>query len=330
MSHNQIVNPLTVVVPVRNRATIVGRTLDSIHRQTFRPMKVVLVDNASTDNTREVLDNWASKVTADDFTVTVVSEPRPGASRARNRGLSEVTTPYVMFFDSDDVMRDNHVERVAKAIAAHPDAPLFFWDVAMVEDEGWLKVLGWRDRNLLRSHIFHGTLSTQRMTVATSVIRDAGGWNDLLAQWDDLELGMRLLLYPGVEKSAIYITGEPTVLIYFQNESITGTDYSSVADNMMRTLDAMDSAVDASQRDDGEKNMLHLWIDMRRVDLAGHLVREGKKDVALDIMNEILPGAPTLKDAMIMRSAYQMVRLFGRGAYIMTPYLSLRPVKVKD
>ena len=330
MSHNQIVNPLTVVVPVRNRATIVERTLDSIHRQTFRPMKVVLVDNASTDNTREVLDNWASNVAADDFTVTVVSEPRPGASRARNRGLSEVTTPYVMFFDSDDVMRDNHVERVAKAIATHPDAPLFFWDVAMVEDEGWLKVLGWRDRNLLRSHIFHGTLSTQRMTVATSVIRDAGGWNDLLAQWDDLELGMRLLLYPGVEKSAIYITGEPTVLIYFQNESITGTDYSSVADNMMRTLDAMDSAVDASQRDDGEKNMLHLWIDMRRVDLAGHLVREGKKDVALDIMNEILPGAPTLKDAMIMRSAYQMVRLFGRGAYIMTPYLSLRPVKVKD
>ncbi len=333
MSHNRTEAqqpPVTVVVPVRNRAAIVGRTLDSIHSQSFRPMNVVLVDNASTDNTREVLDSWASRVADEDFSVKVVTESQPGASRARNRGLSEVTTPYVMFFDSDDVMKENHVERVVDAIKAHPDAPLFFWDVAMVEPEGWLKVMAWRDRNLMRSHIFHSSLSTQRMAIATSVFREAGGWNDSLCQWDDLELGLRLLLHPEVEKSVVYITGEPTVMIYFQEESITGTDYNSVADNMMRALDAMDSAIDSSSRDANEKNMLHLWIDMRRADLAGHLAAEGNRRAAVEIMNEILPAAPTLKDALIMRGAYLTVRLFGRGAYVMAPYLSLRPIKVKD
>lgn len=49
---------LTIVIPVYNRAGIVGRTLESVQRQTLRPLRVVLVDNNSTDATPEVLRAW--------------------------------------------------------------------------------------------------------------------------------------------------------------------------------------------------------------------------------------------------------------------------------
>lgn len=46
---------LTIVIPVKNRAGIVDATLDSVHKQRLRPLDVVLVDNASTDDTLSVL-----------------------------------------------------------------------------------------------------------------------------------------------------------------------------------------------------------------------------------------------------------------------------------
>ncbi|MDE6528594.1 MAG: glycosyltransferase family 2 protein, partial [Muribaculaceae bacterium] len=95
---------ITIVVPVYNRAGIVERTLESIRQQSHRPLSVVLVDNNSTDNTPHVLRKWKSEVEAPDMQVTIVDEPVAGAPAARNRGLGLTTTPYVMFFDSDDIM----------------------------------------------------------------------------------------------------------------------------------------------------------------------------------------------------------------------------------
>ena len=95
---------ITIVVPVKNRATLVLRTLGSIKAQTWRPLKVIVVDNASTDGTPESVENWIEKHGAPDFEVTLDREPEPGAARARNRGLEAVDTRLMMIFDSDDML----------------------------------------------------------------------------------------------------------------------------------------------------------------------------------------------------------------------------------
>ena len=76
--------PLTVVIPVYNREGIVLRTLESLDRQTCRDFRVVLVDNASTDRTREVLEQWGRRT---DLEVEIICENRPGAAAARAAGL---------------------------------------------------------------------------------------------------------------------------------------------------------------------------------------------------------------------------------------------------
>ena len=52
---------ITIVIPVFNREQVVGKTLASVEAQTLRPLSVVLVDNASTDGSRRVLEEWAMR-----------------------------------------------------------------------------------------------------------------------------------------------------------------------------------------------------------------------------------------------------------------------------
>ena len=100
-------SPITIVVPVYNREYLLQRTLDSIACQSVAPAKIVLVDNASSDSSLEMMHRWAEKITSCEVKVCV--ETKKGAAAARNRGLREVDSDFVMFFDSDDVMLPGHV-----------------------------------------------------------------------------------------------------------------------------------------------------------------------------------------------------------------------------
>ena len=122
---------ITIIVPVYNRAHLVGATLDSIAAQTLRPIHLVLVDNNSQDNTLKVLLDFKKRHQSDDFKVTVLQETRRGAAAARNCGLQEATTEWVMFFDSDDLMAPDLLESYARAVEKHSDAEVVVTRVAV-------------------------------------------------------------------------------------------------------------------------------------------------------------------------------------------------------
>ena len=84
---------MTIVVPVLNREATLQRTLDSISSQTARPLSVIIVDNGSTDNSRDIASRWMSRHKASDFDITLLDMPEKGVSKARNLGLREAVTP---------------------------------------------------------------------------------------------------------------------------------------------------------------------------------------------------------------------------------------------
>lgn len=257
---------ISVVIPVRNRAELVKRTLQSLAEQTVAPEAVYLVDNGSTDGTLQTLRQWA----AGRENVTVIEEPRPGAACARNRGLEQVRTPYVMFFDSDDTMPQRHVEEVTAALtsANMPDIGVFDMELVRLDGECSMKLF--RHGDAMTNQIFHSILSTQRCVVKTELAQRAGGWNDSLFAWDDLELGVRLLA-TGAEVR--YLALSEPVRVYAQRESITGTDFSSKAGQWERALDACEADLHALPR-------YARLIDYRRAILAGMYRREGHAELA--------------------------------------------------
>lgn len=259
---------ISIVIPVYNRAQLVKRTLASVAAQTLRPDALILVDNNSTDDTLDVLCRWAT----DKPWVTVITETKPGAAAARNAGLALVKTPYVMFFDSDDVMPPRHVEQVTAGLQAANLPQIGAFSVASTGIDGKRKIFRFRKGDPMFWHIFSSILATQRYAVSTDYIRQCGAWNESMRGWDDWELGMRLLKQ---SPTLSHIHLDQLIEIYLQAESITGIDFSSKRGEWEQALDACSATLEGTR-------YAH-FIDYRRAILAGNYVREGHPEYATNL-----------------------------------------------
>lgn len=293
---------ISVVIPVYNRAGIVGRTLDSVAAQSARPLEVILVDNASTDGSGALLREWAGHNTAPDFRVRVLDECRRGAACARNRGLEAVETPWTMFFDSDDVMLPGHIDRILTAIEAYPEVDLFGWDVCAYGVGGKPAILPFEPRHLAWHNIMHGSLATQRYCARTELFRRAGGWCDRLGTWDDIELGTRLLtLRPCVMK----LSGAPAVEMYHSSESVSGPSYAASMEQSLLAL--RETALSYASLGP----LSHLLL--KQAVLAADCVRDGRSDASV-LLDDAFAREKYRRNRMAYRLAYLYRLAGGRGA----------------
>lgn len=108
---------VSVIVPTYNRAHLIVFTLDSVFRQTYRPIEVLIVDDGSQDKTEEVVRDWAAQQCVGDerFSLEYVRQDNAGPSAARNTGLRECSGEFIQFLDSDDIL---HPEKLAKQVTA--------------------------------------------------------------------------------------------------------------------------------------------------------------------------------------------------------------------
>ncbi len=296
---------ITIVIPVKNRAELLPRTLRSITAQKLRPLRVIAVDNGSTDSSWEILEKWSNDAADAGIDVTLLREEKPGASAARNRGLKEVTSPYVMFFDSDDEMLPGHTQRLAECIAANPEAQLIGFDIAERDEDGWTTPKSVNDSDLLRGHILHATFATQRYVAKTGLVRNSGGWNEELLQWDDLELGVRLLVNAD---SAIVFHGDAGVIVHPSEDSISAIGYAAGAACFEKAIEEMETTLRARGKED-----YLIWTDTKRMVLGALCRREGNKTAAQKIEEKALNRHKKWKSRLKLSLAGASVRISGRG-----------------
>jgi glycosyltransferase involved in cell wall biosynthesis len=116
---------VSIVLPTYNRADTLGRAIESVRAQTWQDWELVIVDDGSTDATRDVLAGVS------DSRVRVLSQANQGVAAARNRGLREARGGLVAFLDSDDEHTPHHLELAVSFFDAHPDEHLYsseFWE----------------------------------------------------------------------------------------------------------------------------------------------------------------------------------------------------------
>ena len=106
-------NPLvSVVVPVYNVERYLKQCLESIVKQTYKNLEIILVDDGSTDQSGKLCDKWRRK----DERVKVYHKENGGLSDARNYGIERASGEYIMFVDSDDTLELNAVELLQNVI----------------------------------------------------------------------------------------------------------------------------------------------------------------------------------------------------------------------
>jgi teichuronic acid biosynthesis glycosyltransferase TuaG len=115
-------NPLvTVVIPTFNKAKTIEATVKSVLRQTYPRVEIILVDNGSTDSTREVISGLAESLVG----LRVIYLPENlGPSNARNIGIRNSNGRYIFLLDGDDLFHPNKVAIQVAFMQANPDCAL--------------------------------------------------------------------------------------------------------------------------------------------------------------------------------------------------------------
>ncbi len=103
---------VSIVIPVYNASTTLERCLGSIFSQKYDNFEIITVDDASTDNSLELLKNYAEK----DSRLKVFAKEHGGVSAARNYGLAKADGYYLQFVDADDDLDPNYLEKMVNLI----------------------------------------------------------------------------------------------------------------------------------------------------------------------------------------------------------------------
>ena len=97
---------ISVIIPVYNVEKYLARCLDSVIAQTFSDIEIICINDGSTDNSAEILSEYAKK----DKRIKIITQENSGLSIARNVGLEHISGQYVCFIDSDDWVDKNYLE----------------------------------------------------------------------------------------------------------------------------------------------------------------------------------------------------------------------------
>jgi glycosyltransferase involved in cell wall biosynthesis len=115
--------PVSVVVPCYRCAQTLGRAVASVAAQTSLPMELILVDDASADETCSVMHDLVGKYSPG-WIKLILLDQNEGAANARNAGWSIASQPYIAFLDADDAWHPRKIEIQYAFMNANPDVAL--------------------------------------------------------------------------------------------------------------------------------------------------------------------------------------------------------------
>ncbi len=111
---------ISIIVPVFNSASTIGRCLDSILGQNYPDIEVIVINDGSRDNSLDIIANYENKYS----NIKVFTQKNSGVSVARNFGIQKSVGDYIMFVDSDDSLQQNACSSLVKAFTSDVDLVL--------------------------------------------------------------------------------------------------------------------------------------------------------------------------------------------------------------
>jgi len=186
---------VSVIIPTYNRALKLKEAIQSVLDQTYTDYEVIVVDDGSVDNTREVVNELKQH---SDKLVYVYQENR-GRSAARNYGISLAKGDYIAFLDSDDRFLPEKLSVQVKALENNGDFAMAYSTLIFMGENGAIlgssdkartRLSGWIYPELL--FIKGAIIITSGVMVRASVLSEIGGFDEEMHICEDLDLWRRI------------------------------------------------------------------------------------------------------------------------------------------
>jgi glycosyltransferase involved in cell wall biosynthesis len=219
---------ISVIVVTYNRAHFLKDALDSIQRQTFRDYEIILVDDGSTDNTKEIVKKYEG--------IRYIYQAHGGISKARNTAIKAAKGKWIATLDSDDLWKEGKLQKQVDYLRAHPECRIVytiyknFTDIP--EDE-----LNEQQKDLLQT-VINWDLPTA--LIDARLFDEIGLFDENLEYSEDMDWNLRLKFYK-VDKShcieeVLYLRRVHGSNITHSQKKFCSTDMLNLAINAYRKV----------------------------------------------------------------------------------------------
>lgn len=183
---------VTVILPAFNAQRYVRRSIESIQRQTFACFELLVIDDHSTDSTREV----ALQCARDDPRLKILSNPGKGLLDGLNFGLREARAPYVARMDADDISEPSRFAKQMDYLHRHPDCVVLGTGVICIDAAGWplYRPPVSTDDAAIRNELLYnlsGKICHPSVMMVKAAVCSVGGYQQAY-HFEDIDLFLRL------------------------------------------------------------------------------------------------------------------------------------------
>jgi len=213
---------ITVLIPTYNRSEFIAECIDSILDQTLPASQIIVVNDGSTDNTKELCASYGNKI--DYFEIDQSGKPK-----ALNFGLTKVTGNYIWIFDDDDVALPNALQRLVEPLEKSPGSGFSYCTFYKTTTADHSKQIGniisefpipdLKKRGMLIPLLESNYLGGASLFARTSCYHEVGPFDPQLIRSQDYEMAIKIVR----RFSGVRVEGGP-IFHYRQHEGIRGTE----------------------------------------------------------------------------------------------------------
>lgn len=183
---------VSVIVPTYNRAVYLLDALESVVNQSYRPLEIIVIDDGSKDDTKNILEIFFKKTTKNLLEFKYFFQENNGACSARNNGFRNSRGEYIQFLDSDDFIAEEKIAEGVKALSKNEELDFVYclmaeFDSVTKKMSPWSAHLADLENNLCVSEVVLRSVWTALPLFRRSVLEKTGGWNEELAAFQDWE-----------------------------------------------------------------------------------------------------------------------------------------------
>ena len=182
---------VSVIIPTYNRASMLNEAIQSVLDQTYSDYEIVVVDDGSTDNTRNVVNKFSDK------RVRYVFQENRGRSNARNHGISLAQGRYIAFLDSDDLFLPHKLERQVIALNENAEFGMVYSSAICTDEQG--KEMGCMYKATASGWIYSKvafyvplTIILPTVMLRTEVLSQLGGFDENMERFEDTDMWRRV------------------------------------------------------------------------------------------------------------------------------------------
>lgn len=195
---------VSIIIPCYNYGWLLAETLDSVLVQTHEQWECLIVDDGSTDITRQVAERYQ----ACDARFHYIYQPNAGISAARNRALALALGDYIQFLDADDLLVPRKLASQVQLLTAHPEFDLVYGAVRYfrheaptklsrsfdMQDFDWQIALRGQGAAIVTAMIPHNVMVMNAPLLRAELVRQVGSFVTGLHSMEDWEFWLRCAL----------------------------------------------------------------------------------------------------------------------------------------